>query len=208
MDRQMIQPDHETHHAYVLSSRMLEIIRSESVGEHFVTVLENNVCASVSPISEIRRLSIVNSSEKRHDIDIPESVTMSRIRSLYIFGSVGRKLSFRKMNFWLASELQSRGDLNNRNAEEKLTFQSLTFLRVLDLQGCKDLKNHNVKEIAELRELRYLSFRDTPISEIPDEICQLQNLTTLDLRGTEVRTAWLLVFRSCRGWGTCFLTTR
>ncbi|RCV09538.1 hypothetical protein SETIT_2G037700v2 [Setaria italica] len=109
--------------------------------------------------SKIRRLSIISFGEG-HDIDIPaSSVTMSRIRSLYIFGNAGKKL----------------------------TFKNLTFLRVLDLQGCKDLKNHNVKEIAGIRDLRYSSIRDTPISEIPDQIAQLQNLTTLDLRGTEVQ---------------------
>ncbi|XP_034580647.2 disease resistance protein Pik-2 [Setaria viridis] len=162
MDRQMIQLDHGSHDgeakAYVLSSMMLEIIRFESVQENFVTVLENGKPASVSS-SKIRRLSIISFGEV-HDIDIPaSSVTMSRIRSLYIFGNAGKKL----------------------------TFKNLTFLRVLDLQGCKDLKNHNVKEIAGLRDLRYLSIRDTRISEIPDQIAQLQNLTTLDLRGTEVQ---------------------
>ncbi|OEL38251.1 hypothetical protein BAE44_0000730 [Dichanthelium oligosanthes] len=45
-------------------------------------------------------------------------------------------------------------------------------------EGCKDLKNHNVVEIAGLVHLRYLSIRDTPISELPDQIGQLQSLTT------------------------------
>uniref|UniRef100_K4A0G1 Rx N-terminal domain-containing protein n=1 Tax=Setaria italica TaxID=4555 RepID=K4A0G1_SETIT len=152
--------DYPIDHNRVIRSWMVQglIIRSESVKENFVTVLENGKPASVSS-SKIRRLSIISFGEG-HDIDIPaSSVTMSRIRSLYIFGNAGKKL----------------------------TFKNLTFLRVLDLQGCKDLKNHNVKEIAGIRDLRYSSIRDTPISEIPDQIAQLQNLTTLDLRGTEVQ---------------------
>jgi Leucine-rich repeat (LRR) protein len=44
------------------------------------------------------------------------------------------------------------------------------------------------EEIAtRLRDLRYLSIQDTPISEIPDQIGQLQHLMTLDLRGTRVQ---------------------
>ncbi|CAN6170974.1 unnamed protein product [Urochloa humidicola] len=174
MDRQMIRPDHhgrskdgKTTKAYVISSMMLELIRSESVAENFATVLEDGKPVSALP-SKIRRLSI-NNIRGGHDIpaslfkrnpDIPASVAMSRVRSLYIFGSVGKK---------------------------KLAFKRLIFLRVMDLQGCKDLKNQDVEEIAGLRDLRYLSIRDTPISEIPDRIGQLQHLRTLDLRGTQVQ---------------------
>ncbi|OEL33298.1 hypothetical protein BAE44_0005689 [Dichanthelium oligosanthes] len=159
MDRHMIQPDRGSYDgktkAYIISREMLELIRSQSVKEDFVTLLDYGTRVSALP-SKIRRLSIIN---LRGVHDIPESVTMSHIRSLYIFGSVGKKL----------------------------TFKHLTFLRVLALQGCEDLKNHNVEEIARLRNLRYLSIRDTPISEIPDRIGQLQYLTTLNLRGTGVQ---------------------
>jgi len=85
---------------------------------------------------------------------------ISRVQSLYIFGGVMPKLSFKY----------------------------LAFLRVLDLEGCKDLENSNVVEIAdELVHLRYLIIRDTPVSELPDEIGQLRHLTMLDVRGTPVR---------------------
>lgn len=71
-------------------------------------------------------------------------------------------------------------------------------MRVLDLEGCKDLTNHNVEEIARLRNLRYLSIRDTPVSEIPDRIGQLQHLTVLDFRGTLVRELPASVFQMQR----------
>ncbi|GJN04900.1 hypothetical protein PR202_ga22481 [Eleusine coracana subsp. coracana] len=67
----------------------------------------------------------------------------------------------------------------------KLRFKRLVLLRVMDLEGCKDLTNRDVEEIASrLMHLRYLSVKDTPISELPDQIGQLQHLETLDLRDT------------------------
>lgn len=84
---------------------------------------------------------------------------MVRVRSLYVFCGMIPKLSFKKWGT----------------------------LRVLDLEVCKDLMNNDIEEIVRLKWLSYLSIKDTPISELPDQIGQLQHLITLDIRGTRVR---------------------
>ncbi|KAK1268906.1 Disease resistance protein RPM1 [Acorus gramineus] len=58
-------------------------------------------------------------------------------------------------------------------------------LKVIDLDGMP-LKVFP-PEITELLHLRYLSLRDTSISELPKSIKRLHNLETLDLKGTMVR---------------------
>ncbi|KAK1268650.1 Disease resistance protein RPM1 [Acorus gramineus] len=66
--------------------------------------------------------------------------------------------------------------------EENFSFR---LLKVIDLDGMP-LKVFP-PEITELLHLRYLSLRDTSISELPKSIKRLCNLETLDLKGTMVR---------------------
>ncbi|TVU24170.1 hypothetical protein EJB05_26572, partial [Eragrostis curvula] len=128
---------------------------SKLVRDNFVTLLDKGKPAVSKPThKEVHRLSITS-----EDHGIPESMATSNIRSLFVFGGVMTKHSFKK----------------------------LVSLRVLDLEGCNDLKNHHIVEIVGLKHLWYLSIKDTSISELPDQIGQLQQLTTLDLRGTEVQ---------------------
>ncbi|CAO2142419.1 unnamed protein product [Urochloa humidicola] len=107
--------------------------------------------------SKIRRLSIINVNE---DHCIPASATMSHLRSLSIFGSV----------------------------EPKFSFKHMTILRILDLQGCKNLNNCSIEGIADLTYLTYLGMRGTTmITQLPDGICQLVNLKTLDIGHTNIK---------------------
>lgn len=164
VSRSVIQPVYGSYRhddgepeAYTIHGMMRYPIRKELARDNFVTLLDNgqsNGCKLLH--SKVRRLSVNNA---RKDRGVPESMDISRVRSLYIFGGVMPKLSFKH----------------------------LTFLRVLDLEGCRDLENRDVVEIAELVHLRYFSIRDTPVSELPDQIGQLQYLTMLDVRGTSVR---------------------
>lgn len=159
INRKMIQPLHGIHDgkpkAYILHGMVLDFVKSKAAEENFVTILENEEPVSGLP-DKIRRVSIINNDK---DHDIPASMAKSHIRALSIFGSVGPKLSFKKM----------------------------TVLRVFHLEGCKNLEDRSIKEIAGLVNLRHLSIRDTPITQLPDQIGELQHLTTLDVRGTEVK---------------------
>ncbi|CAN6373035.1 unnamed protein product [Urochloa humidicola] len=142
INRSMIQPVRGRYDVkpeyFQIHSLVLDLIKYISVSNDFVTLLNNEESPSVLH-SKVRRLSIVNINEYH---DILPSMNISHIRSLYIFGGVGMKLTFKKLHF----------------------------LRVLNLEGCKDLQNHTIKEIPGLLSLRYLSIRDAPISELPNQI--------------------------------------
>jgi hypothetical protein len=51
---------------------------------------------------------------------------------------------------------------------ESLPFAQVGILEVLDLEECKELKDHHLKNICNhLRQLKYLSLRNTDITELP-----------------------------------------
>ncbi|TVU25215.1 hypothetical protein EJB05_27704, partial [Eragrostis curvula] len=60
-------------------------------------------------------------------------------------------------------------------------------LQVLDLEYCKELKKRHLKNICNhVMQLKYLSLRNTDITELPNEIDKLQYLETLDIRQTKM----------------------
>jgi disease resistance protein RPM1 len=67
------------------------------------------------------------------------------------------------------------------------SLQKFKHLRVLDLEDCEGLQAHHLTHLGGLFALRYLSFRDTRIDELPEEIGELQYLQTLDVRCTDIR---------------------
>lgn len=81
MDRHMIEPDPVRYdgkaRVYVISKLMLELIRSESVKENFVTVLEDGNPLSLSDLPPwIRRLSVVGFNQN-HGIPFLEKKRIS-----------------------------------------------------------------------------------------------------------------------------------
>ncbi|CAL9042070.1 unnamed protein product [Musa banksii] len=66
-------------------------------------------------------------------------------------------------------------------------YGKMRLLRVLDLQGCKGLRHNHLKNIFQLFLLSFLSLRNTSVEKLPDSIGDLQNLQTLDIRGTGIK---------------------
>ncbi|KAF7106227.1 hypothetical protein CFC21_106976 [Triticum aestivum] len=68
------------------------------------------------------------------------------------------------------------------------SFAQLGLLTVLDLEGFDGLKDYHLKNICEIFQLRYLNLRRTKITKLPKQIEKLQQLETLDIRETAVRS--------------------
>lgn len=60
-------------------------------------------------------------------------------------------------------------------------------LKVLDLEKCIELKDHHLENICKIFHLKYLSLRETGITELPKQLDKLQFLETLDIRETKVK---------------------
>ncbi|XP_019161423.1 PREDICTED: putative disease resistance RPP13-like protein 1, partial [Ipomoea nil] len=101
-----------------------------------------------------------------------------------------RHLSWQKIGrpMDLASICNVRGKLRSLFARylspEQLTpnmFNGLKSVRVLELHGC--MLSKLPKEIGNLIHLRYIDLRSSKIGGLPDAICSLDNLQTLNLAG-------------------------
>ncbi|KAF6991699.1 hypothetical protein CFC21_008756 [Triticum aestivum] len=137
---------------------MLEVIIAKSVKENFISFLGSSQYNTTAGHDKVRRLSIHpgGTNEKRTFC----SKNIVHTRSLSILDSTAKPVPIK--------------------------ISDLTLLRVLDLEGCAWLRNKDLKEICKLSLLRYLSLRNTTISQLPNAIGKLKELVTLDVRETSV----------------------
>lgn len=142
-------------------------------------------------------------SFKVHDIML-EVITSKSVRENFIsflgnpqhntedYGQI-RRLSIQPGNtnkdfsLSLLSHVRSLTIMRSTEKPVAITFKNLTLLRVLDLEGCRWLKNEDLVDICKLSLLRYLSIRDTEISQLPVMIGKLKGLVTLDVKQTSVK---------------------
>ncbi|VAI81771.1 hypothetical protein VPH35_126655 [Triticum aestivum] len=113
---------------------------------------------SGSAPSKIRRLSVQSINED--DAKQMATMNLSNLRSIIVFGRYINLLP---------------------------VLSRFSVLRALDISYSWNVGNHHVKIICNMFHLRYLWLHNTCISEIPDEIVNLQFLQVLDISGTTVQ---------------------
>lgn len=165
VNRSMVQPvDIDVQgraRACRLHDMVLDLIRSLSNEENFVTILDGIQHSTPNFQSKIRRLSLQNCIQ---DTSIPQLATtsMSQVRSVTLFQSAINVMP---------------------------SLSSFGVLRVLDLEGCEMSKSwykSNLKFIRNLLHLRYLRLDSFSIEEFPVEIGKLQYLQMLDVSGCSI----------------------
>ncbi|KAG2563510.1 hypothetical protein PVAP13_8KG229602 [Panicum virgatum] len=160
INRSMIQPIYNFYTGMVESCRihdmMLDLIRSFSSEENFVTILSD--IDSTSPSSTIRRLSLQN-GKKSHVMAQATRNLLQHARSVVIFPAA-------------VAQVPAAG--------------SCRFLRVLDLEHCNLSHTDSLKYLGNLYQLRYIRLYSTHISQLPEEIGNLKFLQTLDVRSNPI----------------------
>lgn len=138
---------------------VLEYLIMRAAKEDFITVVGSHWSLPAYS-NKVRWLSI-HSSDPRRAKDV-DSMNLSHVRSLTMFGSLGR------LNF-----ISSKTGI----------------VQVLDLEGCRGFRESHMKVsgICEMILLKYLSLRETDVKILPQNIHKLKYLETLDVRETEVQ---------------------
>ena len=150
INRSMIQPIQDPLSGMVNRCRIhdmvLDLIRSLSSEENFITILSD--MDSTSPSNTIRRLSLQN-GKKSHVMAQATRSLLQHARSVVIFPSA-------------VAQVPAAG--------------SCRFLRVLDLEHCNLSHTDSLKYLGNLYQLRYLRLYSMHISQLPEEIGNLQFL--------------------------------
>ncbi|KAE8779885.1 Disease resistance protein RPM1 [Hordeum vulgare] len=133
-----------------------DIIIEKSMEENLVFRLEEG--CNLNSQGAVRHL-VISSNWDGDESQLEDSMKLSRIRSLTVFG--------KWRPFYISDKMR--------------------FLRVLDLEGTKDLADHHLEHIGKHLHLRYLSLRGCEgIYYLPDSVGNLQRLETLDIKYTRI----------------------
>uniref|UniRef100_A0A0D9XYE0 AAA+ ATPase domain-containing protein n=1 Tax=Leersia perrieri TaxID=77586 RepID=A0A0D9XYE0_9ORYZ len=158
VNRSMIQPIGIKYdgkaHGCRLHDMVLELIVSLSTRDNFTTIVEGQQYKSSS--NKIRRLSI-HSNCVGDEVMQEIMRNCSQVRSISFYG------------------LQDQGTC---------LLPNLNSLRVLAFENCRHLGYENIKYLGRFFQLTYLSITSDGITELPEQIGDLQNLLTLDIRGS------------------------
>ncbi|CAM0953018.1 unnamed protein product [Alopecurus aequalis] len=133
-----------------------EYIISRPMEDNLVFALEGN--CSLNSQRAGQHLTVSSSWDR--DVTVFTSMDMSRLRSLTVFG--------KWMSFFISTDMR--------------------LLRVLDLTDASDVTNDDLGQIGKVMpRLKFLSVRGRKeISHLPESLCGLSQLQTLDVRHTSV----------------------
>ncbi|XBI79174.1 hypothetical protein VPH35_088709 [Triticum aestivum] len=137
---------------------ILDLIISKSIEENFVTLSGDSKHNSL-PYDKVHRLSL-NYHAQEHTM-VPSNMVVSHVRSLTIFGCA--------------------------EAEHMLSLSNFQSVRVLDIENREVLEHKYLEHISRLSQLKYLRLNVRRITALPEQLGELRNLQTLDLRWTWVK---------------------
>ncbi|EMS62715.1 Disease resistance protein RPM1 [Triticum urartu] len=150
---------------------ILDFINSLSSKGNFVTVGGAHLSTDM-----VRRFSLdcFNNNDEDRDATLASfAMHLSRVRSMIVLGDIegiaGR------------SALTLSGKIDGTPV-----LPSFKLLRVLDLEGTYHLRSRHLQGIGGLVLLRYLGAAETAIDSLPEEIGELGQLETLNLRKTKM----------------------
>ncbi|VAH22496.1 unnamed protein product [Triticum turgidum subsp. durum] len=157
----------------IIHGVILDFIRSLWKEENFATTAVE-MSSGPFPCDTIRRFSVDYGNKDEANTFSRSTVHLSSMRSLTVFGDVEG----------MFDPLFPSDSEDNEQTEVAPVYilWSFKLLRVLDLEDRKELKGHQLKGIGGLVLLRYLGLAGTHISWLPEEIGELEQLETLDLR--------------------------
>ncbi|KAJ1276119.1 hypothetical protein BS78_05G189900 [Paspalum vaginatum] len=160
INRSLIQPVYDMHDSTIESCRVhdmvLDLIRSLSSDENFVTILDN--VRNISPSKKVRRLSLQNVED--HGTPWASMMNTQQVRSAVAFSS--------------ASSLMPA--LGSFRVLRVLDLKSCYIPQGFDLNKC----------IENLFRLRYLGLGKIYVRQLPEEIGSLRFLQTLDVVGSNI----------------------
>uniref|UniRef100_A0A0A9CNK3 NB-ARC domain-containing protein n=1 Tax=Arundo donax TaxID=35708 RepID=A0A0A9CNK3_ARUDO len=159
INRSMVRPENVGYDGKARACTIHDIILELIISkatEENFITIVGSQASVVYPQCNIRRLSIQQADQE--DSSGLGEKDVSHARSLTAFGVV-------------------------KHVPRLVLFEAL---RVLDFERCMDLEEYDLNSIEKLAQLRFLSLRDSFISQVPPGIAKLFDLETLDLRGTEV----------------------
>lgn len=149
---------------------VLDFINSLSSKGNFVTVGGSHLITDM-----VRRFSMdcFNNNDKDRDATLASfAMHLSRVRSISVLGDIEGMAG--------RSALTFSGKIDGTPV-----LPSFKLLRVLDLEGTYHLRSRHLQGIGGLVLLRYLGVAETAIDSLPEEIGELGQLETLNLRKTK-----------------------
>jgi disease resistance protein RPM1 len=191
--RKVIQPLEESNNGKVKNCQVHELVHDfivyKASEENLVTVVGSGYLVP-PPSGKVRRLSYsVPESDDGVGADTTAGGVEENIPWRHIIKTRNRDETLASVgNMSHVRSLAVFWGFNTKNRALPSGLLDSPIVQVLDLEGCNDplLETRHMKMIYKMLLLKYLSLRGTCIKELKEDIGNLKNLETLDVRETDV----------------------